>query len=370
MQMKNVLGVINLVNDKPFLKELTKHRCLASVPFAGRYRLIDFTLSNFIHSEITDVVVFTKAKHRSIMDHLGSGREWDLDRRNGGLHILPPVSPDKKVKGDLQQFHEHIQVFKQTKADLIVISPGHHVGKIDYSEAVDAHRKKQADITILYKDYEGEPVEKPIYHQCRMLRDGSLLDIDLFTAPLPGAHVCLETYILDKALFIKLVERCVEQEEYDFLKDVVKANQHKLNIQGYAFTGHLPFIHSNESYYKSNMDFLNPEIIHDYFYKQGEIYTKVKHEAPATYTATSNVSNSLVANGCEIEGTVENSVLFRGVKVHKGAVVKNSIIMQRGEIGVDVEIDGIIADKHVKLINEQKNTEAGKIHVIEKAAIR
>ncbi|GIN86661.1 glucose-1-phosphate adenylyltransferase subunit GlgD [Heyndrickxia sporothermodurans] len=365
--MNAILGIINLINEKPFLKELTKHRCLASVPFAGRYRLIDFTLSNYIYAEITQVAVFTNSKFRSIMDHLGSGKEWDLDRRNGGLFILPPVHPDKKMKGDIQAYYDHLEMFRRTPAEVVVISPGYHIGKIDYKEVILQHQNSMADITVIYKEYDGEPVEKPIYHTCSIREDGGLSDIELYTSPFFGENVLLETYVINKSLLIDLIEACFHNDEYDFLKDAIKANISRLDIKAYRFNGHMSFIHSIESYYSSNMEFLNPDIIRSYFYDHWDIYTKVKHEAPAKYSFTSKVSNSLIANGCEIHGIVENSIIFRGVKINKGAVVKNSIIMQKGEIEEDVHVENIIADKQVKIRKNNVMVGSDRPQVIKKS---
>lgn len=351
--MNRVLGVINLMNEYHFLKELTEARCLASVPIAGRYRLIDFALSNFINAGISQVGVFAKENYRSLMDHLGSGKEWDLDRHNGGLFILPPVHPEKVVKGDIQQFYDHLEFFRRASAENVIITPGHHVCKMDFTEIVQKHRNSQADITMIYKKYDGPPAKKPIYHKCMLDDLGSLHDIELYMKPKANDPVCLESYVINKPLFIELVQRCAENEEYDFLKDAVKANLGRLNIKGYEFTGQIPFIHSIETYYSSSMAFLNPEYVRTFFNDTWKIYTKIKHEPPAKYAHDSKVVNSLIANGCDIQGVVENSIIFRGVKVQKGATVKNSIIMQKCEIEEGAYVDNTITDKQVKITKEK-----------------
>ncbi|MDQ0218878.1 glucose-1-phosphate adenylyltransferase subunit GlgD [Peribacillus cavernae] len=367
--MGNVLGIINLINEKPFLKELTQHRCMASVPFGGRYRLIDFTLSNFIHASITKVGVFTKEKYRSIMDHLGSGKEWDLDRRNGGLFILPPVHPDEKMKGDLEHFYDHLEFFQRSHEETVIISPGYHVSKMDFNDIMAKHKADQADITVVYKDYHGTSVEKPIYHTCTFDEEETVTDIELYTSPVPGEHVCLETFVISKKLLINLIINCVGNGEYDLIKDAVKANLHTLRVKAYHFTGEMPFIHSVESFHSGNMAFLNPEIIRSNFYDSWDLYTKVKHEAPVNYGLSSKTSNSLIANGCEIEGVVEDSILFRGVKVHPNAIVKNSIIMQRGEIGEGAYLENVIMDKQARITKD--TVVMGGFHpkVIKKAEI-
>lgn len=361
--MRNVLGVINLVNARPILKELTHHRCLASVPFGGRYRMIDFTMSNFMNVSVSKVAIFTKDKYRSLMDHLGSGKEWDLDHLSQGLFILPSTHPDEKIKGDLQQFYDHLEFFQRATADTVIIAPGHHICKIDFNEVIKEHESNEADITVLYKDYDGVPVKRPLYHQCSLGTNGEVRDINFYTSPKKGDHICLETYVIKKQLLIDLIKNCIEYDEYDFLKDIVKANLINLKVQGYQFTGYMPFIHSLETYHASSMEFLNPEIIRDYFYDSWEVFTKIKHEAPAVFANSSRVSNSLIANGCIIEGTVENSIIFRGVKVRKGAVVKNSIIMQKGDIEEGAQIENVITDKQV-IITRDQNIKARKKPIV------
>ncbi|SDM58819.1 glucose-1-phosphate adenylyltransferase [Psychrobacillus sp. OK028] len=367
--MKNVLGVINLVNERPILKELTHHRCLASIPFGGRYRMIDFTMSNFMNVSISKVAIFTKDKYRSLMDHLGSGKEWDLDHRSQGLFILPSIHPDEKIKGDLQQFYDHLEFFQRATADTVIIAPGHHICKIDFNDVIKEHESSEADITVLYKDYDGVQVKRPIYHQCSLDTNGEVRDINLYMSPKIGDHVCLETYVIKKQLLIELIKNCIEYDEYDFLKDIVKANLTNLKVRGYQFTGYMPFIHSLETYHASNMEFLNPEILQTFFYDSWEVFTKIKHEAPAEFTNSSKVSNSLIANGCIIEGTVENSIIFRGVKVKKGAVVKNSIIMQKGDIEEGAHVENVITDKQVIITRDQIITARNKPMVIRKEEV-
>lgn len=365
--MNEVLGVINLINERPFLKELTRHRCLASVPFGARYRLIDFTLSSFVHANVSKVAIFSKEKYRSLMDHLGSGKEWDLDRNNGGLYILPPVNPGEKTLGDLHSFHSHLEFFERSRQDTVIISPGHHICNLDFDEVYEFHRKNQADITVVYKDYDGAPAKKPYYHQCMVDGEENVRDIELFSFPSGGDHICLETYVIRKDLLIELIKTCTENDEYDFLRDAVKANLSDLKVKGYRFDGYLPFIHSIESFYETSMGFLDPEISRPFFFEKGDVFTKVKHEAPSKYSQDAIVSHSLIANGCEIEGTVENSILFRGVKVKKGACVKNSIIMQKVEIDTKARVENVIADKQAHITEQAVAVGKKKPKVIRKS---
>ncbi len=368
--MDKILGVINLVNEASFLKELTAHRCLASVPFGGRYRLIDFTLTNFINAGITKVAIFPRERFRALMDHLGSGKEWDLDRQTeDGLYILPPAHPNEPIKGDLQQFYDHIEMFKRSTANTVVISPGVHVNKIDFNDVIKAHRANDADVTVVYKTYDGSRVYKPLFHKCEITETGDLLDVEFFTLPKKGDPVLLETYVIDKDLLISLMETCIDNEEYSFLKDIVKAHLGDYKIKGYEFKGEMLFFHSIKSFYQCQLDLLNPDKGHSFFSEGGEVLTKIKHEAPARFGSTSSVSNSLIANGCEIDGQVENCVLFRGVKVHKGAIVKNSIIMQKGEIEEGAYIENVIADKQVTITKNRHVESQGEPRVIKKLEV-
>lgn len=367
--MKQMLGVINLINERPILKELTQHRCLAAVPFGARYRLIDFVLSSFVRANISKVGIFSKEKYRSLMDHLGSGKEWDLDRHNGGLYFLPPVDSGEHVLGDLHQFHSHLEFFQRSSEDTVVLSPGHQICKIDFQRLHDFHESREADITVVYKNYDGSPSERPFFHQCSFDDDGNISDIELFSFPDQGDPVCLETYLIRKNLLIELLEDCVKNNMYDFLRDVVKANLTRLKVKGYCYDGYMPFIHSIQSFHDSSLQFLNPNVWQPFLLEEGTVFTKVKHEAPTKYAENVKVSHSLIANGCEIEGTVENSILFRGVKVQKGAIVKNSIIMQKVNVEDGALLENVIADKQAHFNKETVVIGESNPKVIRKSAI-
>lgn len=367
--MDKVLGVINLVNENSYLRELTAHRCLASVPFGGRYRLIDFTLSNYINADLKKVAIFPRERFRSLMDHLGSGKEWDLDRQEGGLYFLPPLQMKDPIKGDLHQFYNHLELFERTTCDEVIIAPGTHVNKIDFNDVIRKHRESGSDITVLYKEFDGMPVNKPLYHKCDLDEHGNVQDIELFTKPASKDPVLLETYVINKELLISLIKECVANDENSLIKDALKAHLKDYKVMGYPYTGKMFFIHSIESFFQAQISLLNPEMARSMFHEDWEVFTKIKHEAPARFGELSSVSDSLIANGCEIEGTVENCVLFRGVKVHRGAVVKNSIIMQKGEIEAGALVENIIADKQVKITKNQTLIGKNKPMVIKKLEV-
>lgn len=357
--MKNVLGLINLHENEELLKELTRLRPLAAVPFGGRYRLIDFVLSNMVNSGIVNVGIVVKHKYRSIMDHLRSGKEWDLARKRDGLFILPP--PDHThyansiYKGDLEHFHTHVDYLERSTQEYVIVAGSHTIYNTDYREAFRYHLEKQADITILYKDEQPAPGKQfSLATVLTVADDGRVTDIHVATGRVAAGPVCLETYIMRKELLLQIIEVCIARGEYDFVKEGIVKRMDQYRVFGFPFTGYMAKINSVQSYFRANMDLLHPEIWQDLYLKSGAVYTKVKDEPPANYRDQAAVGNVLVANGCVIEGRVENSVLFRSVKVHRGAYVNNCIIMQKCEIGPNAVLENIICDKDVKISSAKR----------------
>lgn len=352
--MKNVLGLINLHENEELLKELTRQRPLAAVPFGGRYRLIDFVLSNMVNSGIVTVGIVVKHKYRSIMDHLRSGKEWDLARKRDGLFILPP--PDHThyansiYKGDLEHFHTHVDFLERSTQEYVIVAGSHTIYNTDYREAFRYHLAKQADITILYKDEQSAPGKQySLATALTVADDGRVSDIHVATGRIASGLICLETFIMRKDLLLQIIEDCIARGEYDFVKEGIVKRMDQYRIYGFPFTGYMAKINSVQAYFRANMDLLQPEVWQDLYLKSGPVYTKVKDEPPANYRDQAAVGNVLVANGCVIEGRVENSVLFRSVKVHRGAYVNNCIIMQKCEIGPNAVLENVICDKDVRI---------------------
>lgn len=345
--MKQVMGVINLVNEPDDLEELTYFRNVASVPFGGRYRLIDFALSNMVNSGIDNVAVFTQHKYRSLMDHLGSGKEWDLNRKRGGLFVLPAVldEPTGMSRGDLYQFYCHRDYFLRGPGEYVVISRSHMVCNLDYNEVLRFHEERGADITMIYKETDGFDLGKS--RKLEVNEDDRVLVVEDQHGRLNSNKISMEMYIMKKSLLLDLVDSSLAQGYDHLVRDAIMKNMRRLNVYGFAYKGHLAIINSIQSYYKHSMELLNPKVWRELFLQHGPIYTKVKDEAPARYADSANVKNALVANGCVIEGKVENSILFRGVRIRKGAYVKNSIILQNSEIEENVVIENAILDKDV-----------------------
>ncbi|QJW45212.1 glucose-1-phosphate adenylyltransferase subunit GlgD [bacterium BFN5] len=350
--MKRVMGIINLYENEALIQEITEHRPLAAVPFAGRYRLIDFILSSMVNSGIQNIGILVKNKSRSLMDHLRSGKEWDLARKRDGLFILPAahtIAGAGKGNGDVENFQHNLDYIESSRQKYVLISNSHTICNMNYRKVFQFHENTGADITMVYK--EQDPGSED-FTGCTLMEtteDGRVVDLAVNPAKYTSSKVSMDMYLMKKELLVDIINGCYARGGVDFLKDGLIKNLDRLKIYGYQHRGFVARINSVASYYRHNMELLKPEKWQELFVKSGLIYTKVKDEAPAKYKENAQVSNAMVANGCIIEGNVENSVLFRGVKVHKGACVKNSIIMQKCEIAANAMVENVICDKDVMI---------------------
>ena len=351
--MKSTMGIILTGGKNDRLKELAEMRSSTAVPIGGKYRVIDFVLSNMVNSGIKNIGVLTQYSFRSLMDHLGSGKEWDLDRRNEGLFIFPPYLAGEHsgwYQGSADAMYHNITFLKRSYEEYVLVAQGNCVYKMLFDDMLDYHIKKNADITIAYRDMSDFPREELSFMGV-MTMDENRRVVDFKEKHKnPESTICLMgIYILKRELLIALLEECNSHGKYDFVKDVIINKLPTLNIYGYKFEGYWRNLNSINAYYRINMEMLNPEIRYQLFEQHGKVYTKVKDEPPAKYNEEAEVRNSIIADGCIIEGTVINSVLFRGVTIKRNAVVKDCIIMQDSVIEEDVDIESLIIDKNVYL---------------------
>lgn len=351
----NVMGIININDREELFYGITQHRPVATIPFGGRYRIIDFVLSSMVNSGIKNIGIYTSGKHRSLFDHLRSGKDWDLDRKRDGLFIFPPESTEKDIyQGDLKCFYQNLPFLHKSKHKYVLISGGNIICNIDYRPVFKYHLSTNADITVLYKDIDDHHTDfSNGSFISKMDNNGRIIDMEINPVKPSSKRISLDMYFLEKSLLIDIIDACVSRGYYDFVKDGLLKNLGMLHVMGYPYQGYLARINSLDSYYRHSLELLKPEKRRELFHQSGSIYTKIKDEPPAKYIQDCKVANSLVGNGCIIEGTVENSILFRGVTIGKGAVVKNSIIMQRCQIKQHARVYNIIADKEV-VITEGK----------------
>ncbi|MFD1851727.1 glucose-1-phosphate adenylyltransferase subunit GlgD [Oceanobacillus bengalensis] len=351
--MKTMMGLINLEHEHYVFNELTYFRSSASIPFAGRYRLIDFALSNMVNSNVHEVAIFARSKYRSLLDHLGTGENWDLDRRNGGLFILPPDwnDPTDVSKGDLQFFHNNRDYFHRGKSSYVLVSGSQFIANTDYKEAFNLHVERNADVTLVStKVEELKDEHTPSYR----IEADDLGWVQHITNDRKNPKVFTGVYIINKELLIDLVDHCIAYGHDNFFVHGIKERLSELKIQTYQYRGYSAFINTIESFYRHNMNLLSEDNYKELFYKPTYIRTKVSNNSPVKYRSGAVVDHSILANGCVVDGDVEGSVLFRGVVVKEGASVKNSIIMQRCEIEEGAYLENVILDKDVHISKGQR----------------
>jgi len=313
---RKLLGVIDATTYHEDLEDLLTHRSLAALPFAGRYRIIDFVLSNMVNSGIRSVAIFPKMQYRSLMDHLGSGKNWDLNRKRDGLFFFPSpiVDSDGNKIGSFEHFAANMDYFYRSTQEYAIIANCYTIFNMDLRPILERHKQANCDITS-------------IHHQ-----DGS----------------SMEMYLVKTELLIKLIESRHETG-YSCMKNVVTDIQNHYTICHYEYNGYAVMIDTIENYFSTSMKLLENDVWKQLFLKEQPIITKVKDEPPTKYVKGSMVKNSIIANGCLISGQVENSIVSRGVKIGKGAVIKNCVIMQKCQIEENSYLDSVILDKDVKV---------------------
>ena len=340
--MKNMLGLISLYEDESGMGPLTGHRPLAALPYAGRYRLIDFTMSNLVNADIRTVGVLVRDKYRSLIDHLRSGKEWDLARKRDGLYILPPAyGPGEPTRGDINNFMFNLDYIQASSEDFVVVCGSRAVCNLSLEQAFQYHVSVGADVTVIGRDWP-DSGKGP----CLSVDDdGRITGICDPGDVLPYDLQPLGFYILSKSLLGELVRKCSEKGNSDLFMDGVLKNLASLKVFAFRHTGYSAVIDSIASYYQHQLELLKPAVWRDLFFRYGKVYTKVKDEAPTKFKEQAAVKNSLVATGCVIEGTVENSILFRSVVVERGAIIRNSILSQKCRIGPRAQLDMVLCDK-------------------------
>ena len=351
---KKALGLIFPNSYDNWVPELVNVRLMASIPFASRYRMVDFVLSSMANSGIDNISVIVKKNYHSLMDHLGSGREWDLVRKHGGLNIFPPFmeSDSRAYLGRAGALANTLDFLRSQKEKYVVMTDSNIAVNFDFSKMIDAHIESGADITIAYS--EQELPANFLYHEANDRDHYYTLNINngrvekiLINAKDKGVqNFSMNMYVVERELLINLInEASLRGNEY-FERDVLIPQLSKLNVQAYKYEGYLARITGMKSYFDENMKLLDDYNV-DALFKGSPIYTKIRDDNPTRYINGAKVKNTMAADGCVIEGEVENCVLFRGVKIAKGAVVKNCVLMQDTVVEAGANVEYTITDKDV-----------------------
>lgn len=349
VNMKNVLGIVFANMHDMTVESLTQKRTMGSILFGGRYRLIDFPLSNMVNSGISNIGVVTKHNYQSLLDHMGNGRSWDLARKTGGLHILPPFGSNESTlyRGRLEALYGVMNFLTHSNQEYVIMSDCDVIANIDYRPIIDFHCDNGADITVVVSTKKYSSYETKQSTILTLDSQNRVQDV-LIRSGLEGTGaLSLNMFVIKKDVLIDIVKSYTSKGLYSFERDVLQAKRKELKIMAYDYTGYYSKIFSILSYFNANMNLLDVKNCRTLFKPSAPIYTKLKDNAPSKYGLDSKVTNSLIADGCVIDGEVENCVLFRGVKIGKGSVVKNSILMQDTIVGENATIDYAITDKNV-----------------------
>lgn len=351
VNMGNVLGLVFANMHDTTLGDITKNRTMGSVLFGGRYRLIDFPLSNMVNSGISEIGVITKSNYQSLLDHLGSAREWDLARKKGGLFILPPFGNVESTlyRGRIEALYGAMSFIKCSRAKYVVLSDCDVVTNIDYKPIVAQHIASGADITAVVHTGVYSSEETKTATVLNTDAEGRVSSV-LITPEISGScTMSLNMFVMSMDFLTETIKDSMARGLVSFERNILQDRCRDLKIMTYEYENYFSKLNSVSSYFAANMKLLDPQNAQKLFVPKRSIYTKVSDNAPAKYDLDCTVKNSLIADGCIIEGEVENSVLFRGVKVGKGAKVKNCILMQDTVVGDNAELNYLITDKNVNI---------------------
>lgn len=346
--LNNYIGILMLNEQEDNIKSLTKTRPIASIPIGGRYRIIDFVLSNMVNSGIYNIGAFANTKSRSLVDHLGSGKPWDLDRKINGLFLFNFTSDGSQLN-DINVLVDNMEYIHRTKQDYVIISSSHMICNINYNAAAKYHEESGGDITLLYKRTNNGKKHYLNRNTLYINGENKVLSIGRNIGAEDKLNISMEMFIMKKSTLITIINKCTQTGNHNSIKEAIYNSTPELNVNAFEFTGYLQCVDSIKSYYKISMDMLNSKVTKELFFNNGPIYTKIKDEAPTKYFNGSKISNSLISNGCILKGTVENSIISRRVTVHKGAEIKNCIIFQNCEIKNGCKLTNVIIDKNTVL---------------------
>ncbi len=344
------------------IPELTTRRTVASIPFACRYRFIDFALSNMVNSNIYNISVITHYNYHSLMDHIGSGKDWDLARRSGGIKILPPYitafsnNVNSLYTSRLEALKSVNYSISRITSDYVVLSDCDVICNVDFNDMIEYHKKSGADMTFAVKNIALTKENAKSYNLMISDDSGRINDVLCYPMDFEGnADVDLNMIVVNTSYLRQLVTDAIAHSYTSMSRDIIAKNCKKHNYRVYRYDGYFACISSFTDYYHQSMELISNSAARDAIFnvKNRPVYTKVRNSTPTYYSEKSTVKNSMVADGCYIEGTVENSIIFRGVKIGRNATVKNSVIMQDTVIGDGAFLNCVITDKNAMIRDNQ-----------------
>ena len=353
--MCNAFGIVNFEGSNVKIKGLQDYRPAGAISFLGRYRLIDFPISNLSNSGVNHIQVHIKDKPRSLVEHLGTGRHYNINSKRGKLHILPSSSDlgSDFYNHDIASYLYNMRAIEEVNYPYVILVPSHMVYRMDYSDLLDRHIESGADITMVYQSVDNA---KEAFIDCDVLnlnKQKGVLSIEKNRGIYKTRNISLETYVMSKELFIDLVKKAANTSSLYWFRDIVNDECSELDIRATNHSGFFACINDFKSYFDANMSLMDFDKAKDLFDEDWPIYTRTNDSCPTQYYPTGRVVNSFVSNGCLIEGTVENCIVGRGCVVKKGAVLKNCVISPSVVIGEDVHIENVVVDKKARITRKK-----------------
>ncbi len=363
----DALGIINFEDNVATVDGLGEYRPVPAMAFLGRYRIIDFILSNMTNSGINNVHVYCKEKPRNLFAHLGTGSHYNINEKRGQLRILfgEKSFSSPVYNNDVANFILNMQYIESDHNPYVVIAPSYFIYSINFNNVLEEHLKSKADVTILYTSTSDA---KNSFLACDTLQMDENKRVTWFgknRGNTKNKYISLEAYVMSKELFIDLVHKAAETSSLYWFKDILRDSEHELKIKGYQIKGYVRCINSLAKYYQTNMELRDRSVAASLFKADWPIYTQTNDSSPSTYAKGSSVKGSVIANGCKIDGTITDSIISRNVTVSKGAVVKDSIILPGSYIGENAKLDHVVVDKYAIIhhVKELVGTDEEPVYV-------
>ena len=351
--MYKAFGIVNSSSKNIRVEGLEDYRPIGAFSFLGRYRVIDFPISNLSNSDIDRIQIYVQEKPRTLVSHIGTGRHYNINSKSGRLQILFSDTAKRNdiYNTDIAAYYENLECIEAMHHEYVVITPDYMVYSADFSTLIEQHIDSGADITLLYHSVDNA---KEAYLNCNILnlnKQRGVLSIEPNHGNAKNRNIFMDTYIMKKDLLVDLIKKARATSSAFTLTDIINELHNDLDVRGISHRGFFASITDFQSYYDANMDLINIKTAQTLFDSEWPIYTRTNDSCPTHYYGTAEIRNSVVSNGCQVEGTIENSILCRGCIIHKGAVIKNSVVLAGAEIGEGVHVENQVVDKLAKILH-------------------
>lgn len=351
--MYKAFGIVNSSSKNIRVEGLEDYRPIGAFSFLGRYRVIDFPISNLSNSDIDRIQIYVQEKPRTLVSHIGTGRHYNINSKSGRLQILFSDTAKRNdiYNTDIAAYYENLECIEAMHHEYVVITPDYMVYSADFSTLIGQHIDSGADITLLYHSVDNA---KEAYLNCNILnlnKQRGVLSIEPNHGNAKNRNIFMDTYIMKKDLLVDLIKKARATSSAFTLADIINELHNDLDVRGISHRGFFASITDFQSYYDANMDLINIKTAQTLFDSEWPIYTRTNDSCPTHYYDTAEIRNSVVSNGCQVEGTIENSILGRGCIIHKGAVIKNSVVLAGAEIGEGVHVENQVVDKLAKILH-------------------